>query len=574
MYEGDCPPAPLPPSRAVSEEAAALKAELAETKRAKLAAEQTLANVLKHDVTYMRDKTARLRDQIQEMMSHIERVSAESEQLLSAPKRSGDDPARIASERTRLASKHKVFRSQDSLLSDMLRLPEFQTIYHVFIAVLMVFGTSVVLEEYIEKRVFLELRMLFWSFGKFDVVVKIWVAMFACSFIPCQLLTLWVNRYLPTWVYLGLIGLLQSSYFIFPAMVVRHHQLPIASAIIVISEQVRLVMKMHSFVRESYKMAMADRFKSGKSDSDSARAPTSPSSDPQNVLVQQGSQEMKDANRTLLPSASARLQAYALFHFCPTLIYRNEYPRTAAVRWDFFMQRMLETLGCILYTYVIFNKFCVPQFERTALEPGDAVALLASVFTSTLPGIVVFVLGFFGILHAWCNAFAELCRFADRKFYTDWWNATSFSVYYRKWNIVVHDWLYAYLYLDVMQLGYSPTVGMFTVFFVSAIVHEYIITLAFGFFYPVLLVMFGGFGVFFVFLTKFRKGSRFWNVFMWFMLLIGNGILLVCYSREYYVRTSSDLSAYDQQSWVPLSWQPFILPHVGASLKPVAAATH
>lgn len=35
---------------------------------------------------------------------------------------------------------------------------------------------------------------------------------------------------------------------------------------------------------------------------------------------------------------------------------------------------------------------------------------------------------------------------------------------------------------------------MFTVFFVSAVVHEYIIALALGFFYPVLLLMFGGVG--------------------------------------------------------------------------------
>ena len=35
---------------------------------------------------------------------------------------------------------------------------------------------------------------------------------------------------------------------------------------------------------------------------------------------------------------------------------------------------------------------------------------------------------------------------------------------------------------------------MFTVFLISAIVHEHIIALALGFLYPVLLVMFGGVG--------------------------------------------------------------------------------
>lgn len=30
----------------------------------------------------------------------------------------------------------------------------------------------------------------------------------------------------------------------------------------------------------------------------------------------------------------------------------------------------------------------------------------------------------------------------------DWWNSTSFSNYYRTWNVVVHDWLYSYVYQD------------------------------------------------------------------------------------------------------------------------------
>ena len=34
-----------------------------------------------------------------------------------------------------------------------------------------------------------------------------------------------------------------------------------------------------------------------------------------------------------------------------------------------------------------------------------------------LPGTMVLVIGFFGILHSWLNAFAEMTRFADRMFY-------------------------------------------------------------------------------------------------------------------------------------------------------------
>ena len=36
------------------------------------------------------------------------------------------------------------------------------------------------------------------------------------------------------------------------------------------------------------------------------------------------------------------------------------------------------------HRYVIFKKFCLPQFEKTAQDPGDLTQLVASIFTSTV----------------------------------------------------------------------------------------------------------------------------------------------------------------------------------------------
>ena len=47
------------------------------------------------------------------------------------------------------------------------------------------------------------------------------------------------------------------------------------------------------------------------------------------------------------------------------------------------------------------------------------------------------------------KAWAEMLRFADRQFYLDWWNSTSFGNYYRTWNTLVQDWLYTYIYKDL-----------------------------------------------------------------------------------------------------------------------------
>ena len=81
---------------------------------------------------------------------------------------------------------------------------------------------------------------------------------------------------------------------------------------------------------------------------------------------------------------------------------------------------------------------------------------------------------------------------------------------------------------------WGKTAAMAAVFIISAIVHEQIIACAMGFFYPVLMLMFGGPGVYFVNLTK--KNTRFYNVFLWLMLSVGNALLMVLYSREWYAR--------------------------------------
>lgn len=61
-------------------------------------------------------------------------------------------------------------------------------------------------------------------------------------------------------------------------------------------------------------------------------------------------------------------------------------------------------------------------------------------------------------LQAFCQAvlfengqsFSCVCDFIPLLFSQDWWNSTSYSNYYRTWNVVVHDWLYYYAYKDLL----------------------------------------------------------------------------------------------------------------------------
>lgn len=139
--------------------------------------------------------------------------------------------------------------------------------------------------------------------------------------------------------------------------------------------------------------------------------------------------------------------------------------------------------------------WCKPVIEQ--LENNlNFETLLSAVINLMMPSVLFLIMGFFGFLHSWLNLWSEITRFPDRAFYADWWNSCEFGSYYRKWNIVVHDWLYYYIYLDLCRFFPSfkkfRAVPQLLTFIISAIIHEVIIYYAIGFFYPILFLLFAG----------------------------------------------------------------------------------
>ena len=81
-------------------------------------------------------------------------------------------------------------------------------------------------------------------------------------------------------------------------------------------------------------------------------------------------------------------------------------------------------------------------------------------------------------------------------------------------------------------------------FFLSALVHEVIVTCGLGFFFPILFLMFGGPGVILT-RIKFSK-TPYTGTFFWFLMLIGSGILMVLICREFYARNSPDALTFEK----------------------------
>ncbi|XP_046419622.1 sterol O-acyltransferase 1 isoform X1 [Neodiprion fabricii] len=409
----------------------------------------------------------------------------------------------------------KKFLMRNSLLTDLFKIKHIKTIYHIFIVILIILFINTAVYDIVDTgSTNFGISTIMMAFGKFNKVLWIWCGMLASTFGVYVAFSVWAHQrihiapksiQLKIWDYSWLIALIvyQILFIIFPANSLLTEDLPPASSVAVLMEQVRLVMKTHAFVRSA-----APRTLNYKPHTEQTIASTCPG-----------------------------FTKFLYYLFCPTLIYRDDYPRTKVIRWRVVVWSYTEVILVVFYMAFIFERLLIPVFRQFGASPLEPRALVLSVFGTMMPGTLAFLCGFYCLLHSWMNASAELLRFADRMFYKDWWNSTSYDAYYRTWNVVVHDWLYTYIYKDIYEIiaPRNKMLSTFMVFSVSAIFHEYILAFAFRFFYPVLLVMFGGIGLILVFLTRKNEQAG-GNVFMWLTLCMGTGMILSLYSMEYYAR--------------------------------------
>ncbi|KAG5310997.1 SOAT2 acyltransferase, partial [Acromyrmex insinuator] len=251
------------------------------------------------------------------------------------------------------------------------------------------------------------------------------------------------------------------------------------------------------------------------------------------------------------PPNEPKFSQYLYFFFAPTLVYRDEYPRTERVRWMVVIRNLVEFALTIFYLTFIWESLVSPIYRVFGTQYLDRMWLVKNIIKTSISGILYLATFNYLLFHTWMNAWAEMLQFADRLFYKDWWNSTTYHMYFRTWNVIVYDWLYTYIYKDMYEIVVPyRMLSATTVFFTSAIVHEYIFAFAFGFFYPVLFILFiTGFFIFFV-----RKTINN-NLLIWLTLSLGTSILFSLQTIEFYARQNcSPHPNYYVDLFIPRSW--------------------
>ena len=163
------------------------------------------------------------------------------------------------------------------------------------------------------------------------------------------------------------------------------------------------------------------------------------------------------------------------FYFAPVLVYQLWYPRTEEIN-----KRRAARLGVEIVLFITFqiywmNQFIIPMIKTSTevFQHGTALQIIDKFFEASntyLPYIVVNAYSFFHVLP---NFLAEILKFGNRDFYSDWWNNTNIRTFWNRWNLPVHKWCVRHIYSPLQQRGCSKTVSICGVFLFSGLMHGY-----------------------------------------------------------------------------------------------------
>lgn len=141
-------------------------------------------------------------------------------------------------------------------------------------------------------------------------------------------------------------------------------------------------------------------------------------------------------------------------------------------------EKAAAIFGCVFLLTVISEEYIYPVMQDAAAKlqavetlSESGLILLESISLLLFPFMITFLLVFLVIFEYVLGAFAEITCFADRHFYSDWWNSTNWLEFSREWNIPVHRFLQRHVYLT-SRSHMSKPLAMLMTFMISALAHE------------------------------------------------------------------------------------------------------
>ena len=241
-----------------------------------------------------------------------------------------------------------------------------------------------------------------------------------------------------------------------------------------------------------------------------------------------GALKSGDKPKNIYPS-NLTLTNFYYFLLAPTLCYELKFPRTPGRRYRFIFKRAAEFCCFSVVGVALCQQWVIPLVKNSmgTLTDMNVFGIAERLFKLAVPNHIIWLLFFYTIFHSAMNLLAEILRFADREFYRDFWNAETIQYFWQTWNIPVHRWCVRHVYKPLVRNGFSRLTASVAVFLISAIFHEYLVSV------PLHLFRLWAFWAMLaqiplnIFTDKVLKGGRAGNIVVWLSLLVGQPMAIL-----------------------------------------------
>ena len=300
-------------------------------------------------------------------------------------------------------------------------------------------------------------------FAELDTGFRFWVFLhFICFFIVYPLTSRFCHfkktLQLLSW-FLGTCVLLLSVYItsVFQGM-------GGATKIFISLESIRIVMKIISFMTEMVMMKETITFSRNNNEDDLNN---------------------NEKNQFALSS----ITHFLYFMFAPTVIYSPSYPMRKSRNWSRMFLMGYLIISLMFYGLKVHISLFLPlsTFGKEVMNANELFHHLL-MFTGIFSYFLAFCVGF-GWFHAWHNMWGEMLRFADRRFYSDYYTQHKYTEFFLKWNLLAQNWFYRYIYQPLNVMHGKKIAGLATVV-VSGILHDYCTVIGTGLLFPYYIIMF------------------------------------------------------------------------------------
>lgn len=165
------------------------------------------------------------------------------------------------------------------------------------------------------------------------------------------------------------------------------------------------------------------------------------------------------------------------FWWAPTLVYQPVYPRTDRIRWVYVAKRLAEVAGLSIAIWIASAQYAAPLLRNSVehISQLKTASILERLMKLSSISVFCWLAGFFALFQSFLNALAEVMKFADREFYTDWWNTSSIRTYWTTWNKPVYHFMKRHIYAPLVGRGVPPQVAQVLVFVFSGVLHELLV---------------------------------------------------------------------------------------------------